>query len=106
MILRRQEKAAKLRQCQCKEDEHIDGFLCEDIKTNMEELCFPVEPVANDTLNTTVFPPDYEGEDFENEITDDDSPRKKNSAGFTRNSNLVYLQLLSVIMTFVTSVLH
>jgi len=38
-ILRRQEKATKLRQCQCSQDEMLGDFYCTDIKRNMEELC-------------------------------------------------------------------
>ena len=42
-ILRRQDKAAKLRLCQCDANEQIESFLCSDIKENMENLCFPEE---------------------------------------------------------------
>ena len=73
-ILRRQEKAAKLRQCQCQIDEQIDDFLCSDIKANMENLCFEVEVVEE----TTVF--DILEEDEDNEIEDEDKYKPSGAA--------------------------
>lgn len=39
-ILSRQDKAAKLSQCECRENETIDEFQCRDIQVNMARLCF------------------------------------------------------------------
>ena len=38
-ILHRQEKAEKLVNCECQNDELFDTFECQDIKDNMESLC-------------------------------------------------------------------
>ena len=84
-ILQRQDKAAKLLQCQCDSNERIENYLCSDIKENMENLCFekPEE--------TTIVPevPD----ETENEIDVDTKPK-------TSGSETLMVQRLTVILIF------
>ena len=75
-ILQRQEKAAKLLQCQCGFDEKIEDFQCSDIKANMENLCFEKEET---TTEVNLVP-----DESENEIDIDTKP-KVNSASVTNH---------------------
>ena len=60
-ILRKQEKAKKLSQCQCKDNEYFEEFQCQNIRQNMENLC-------EDKVKEEVVEDDLE-EDIENETT-------------------------------------
>ena len=75
-ILQRQEKAAKLLECQCDPNaELIESFQCSDIKQNMQELCFEPQadltstPHPSVTTEETPYPDDVENEvDVDNKI--------------------------------------
>ena len=84
-ILRRQEKAAKLSQCQCQKDEKIDEFNCLDIKINMENLCSEIEEEIAE--NSTDL----------NEIQVDEEPPKPKSEAILWQINLVLMVLMAVI---------
>jgi hypothetical protein len=81
-ILRRQRKAAKLRECECSVDEMLGDFFCRDIKRNMDELCrdedeeeltdvADVTDVVNTSESVTT-----EYDDNLNDIDVDESPPK------------------------------
>jgi len=87
-ILRRQEKAAKLSECQCEANEKIDDFLCKDIKENMNNLCIEDQILEETTIKTDLeidISEIEENLEIENEIDVDSMPEK------TSNSeNLVF----------------
>ena len=83
-ILQRQEKAAKLLQCQCDVNERIENYLCSDIKDNMENLCYDK---PEETTLTNLLP-----EESENEIDVDTKPKS------TSGSETLMIQSLSVIL--------
>ena len=60
-ILRKQEKAKKLTQCQCKDNEYFEEFQCQNIRQNMENLC-------EEKVEEEIVDDDLE-EDIENETT-------------------------------------
>ena len=103
-ILRRQEKATKLRQCECAVDEMLGDFFCRDIKRNMDELCrddeedfIDVTDVTNGVDNAESATTEYE--ENLNEIDVDESPHK--SVGLQLNSSLelfviIFLQLCTI----------
>jgi hypothetical protein len=97
-ILRRQEKAAKLRLCECEANEQIDSFQCSDIKQNMEELCFEPE---TEQETTTILYEDLEDEISENEIFDSDGIKKTlNKASLVVKIQSFLLHFMAVILVY------
>ncbi len=106
-ILRRQEKATKLRQCKCTQDEMLGDFYCTDIKRNMEELCrddneeVDVAEVDNatDINDISEMNPEqtvtseYE-ESLNNEINVDESPPKGRSSLMGSSVSIVTVIIL------------
>jgi hypothetical protein len=84
-ILRRQEKATKLRECQCSNNEMLGDFFCSDIKRNMDELCRDDEDEFAG-ISTTEMSDDFVTTEFEeidnskNEIDVDEIPSKSKGA--------------------------
>ena len=108
-ILRRQEKASKLRHCECKVDETLDDFLCADIKRNMEELCADEEEVidegvAVDVDITTDVTGDAIGDvdsattetDDLNEVDVDSRPQKNGGGENFRTTVIVFVSTIFV----------
>ncbi len=105
-ILRRQEKATKLRLCQCQENEFIDGVLCSTIKSNMDNLCFPssidTEVIRDATVNNSTIVNLDDEEDVENEIPDD-QPGKTSGSGFLAgNLKHPFYNNAAVLVPFLT----
>ena len=106
-ILRRQEKATKLRQCECTQDEMLGDFYCTDIKRNMEELCRDdddeevvvnvdnVTDVNDVNPEPTVTTTEYE-ETFDNEIDVNEIP-PKGRASLLHNSSVSIVPVIFII---------
>ena len=93
-ILQRQDKAAKLLECQCDPNaEPIESFECSDIKQNMQELCF--EPDLTSTPHPAVTTTPYP-DDSENEV--DVETKVKASSGLNITSRV---QNWAVIVTII-----
>ena len=87
-ILQRQDKAAKLLECQCDANEQIDSFKCSDIKRNMEELCFePEETTTVATITTTQF-------EIENEIDVDNKVSSSSTKSEVQNLAVIIIVCL------------
>ena len=111
-ILRRQEKASKLRHCECKVDETLDDFLCADIKRNMEELCRDeedeIEGVVVNVDVTTVVTDDAAGDvdsvttdsDDANEIDVDAMPTKSGADGDKNFRTAVIVFISTIFVAF------
>jgi len=102
-ILRRQDKAAKLSDCQCEASEKIDNFLCTDIKENMKNLCS--DPDFEETTLKPEIDTNYtqieEENAIENEIDVDSKPENKKQSNFGM-SKTKSLTLILVTLYFVS----
>lgn len=96
-ILLRQNKAAKLQECQCANNEMLDNFFCKDIKQNMEDLCFEPEETTTILPTTITDPPSFE--DDYNSIDVTEKAKPKNEAPSFKGLPLAVILLLLLAVT-------
>ena len=96
-ILHRQEKAEKLVNCECQNDELFDTFECQTIKDNMESLCLDQtdDNIVDENIiveTTTIF------DDNINEIDVDETIKHSKATGFKNSTKKAISFLICAVI--------